>query len=95
MEKAKALVAALGVMALDDAIVANFYGDVAEQINAADPKDETGFAEKTSAKKRIRRFPERSFRNSAGKQDMKERSAWSTRPSRREDLAKTKPCKSC
>ncbi len=56
IEKAKALIAALEVMALDDEIVANFYGDVADQITAADPKDETGFAGKTSAKKRFADF---------------------------------------
>lgn len=56
LEKAKALIAALEVMALDDEIVANFYGDVAGQITAADPKDETGFAAKIAAKKRFTDF---------------------------------------
>jgi thioredoxin-related protein len=56
VEKAKALIAALSAMALDDDIVANFYGDVAGQITAADPKDETGFAAKISAKNRFADF---------------------------------------
>jgi thioredoxin-related protein len=56
VEKAKALIAALSVMALDDDTVANFYGDVAAQITAADPKDETGFAAKANAKKRFADF---------------------------------------
>jgi thioredoxin-related protein len=53
VEKAKALVAALEAMSLEDAVVANFYGDVAAQITAADPDDQTGFAKKASAKKRF------------------------------------------
>jgi thioredoxin-related protein len=56
LDKAKALVAALDAMALDDAMIANFYGDVAAQITTADPKDQTGFATKASAKKRFADF---------------------------------------
>ena len=56
LEKAKALVAALDAMKLEDAMVANFYGDIAEQIKAADPKDETGFGKKAAAKKRLTDF---------------------------------------
>jgi thioredoxin-related protein len=56
VEKAKALVAALGAMSLNDAIIANFYGDVAGQITAADPKDETGYTAKITAKKRFSDF---------------------------------------
>lgn len=58
LEKAKALVSALEAMELDDVMVANFYGDVVERIKAADPKDETGFASKASAKKRFADFQE-------------------------------------
>jgi len=43
-------------MSIDDVMVANFYGDVAGQITTADPKDETGFASKASAKKRFADF---------------------------------------
>ena len=53
VEKAKALVAALTAMGLQDELIANFYGDVAEQIKAADPKDETGFGKASAAKARL------------------------------------------
>ncbi len=67
--KAKALVAALAAMELDDQVVANFYGDISEQIKAADPKDETGFGKKAAMKKRLADFQE-SLQELAGKQDM-------------------------
>ena len=53
VEKAKALVAALAAMSLEDGLISNFYGDVAEQIKAADPKDETGFGKASAAKARL------------------------------------------
>lgn len=56
VDKAKALVAALAAMGLDDALVLNFYGDVADQIKAADPKDETGFGKAAAAKVRLETF---------------------------------------
>ena len=56
VEKAKALVAALDAMKLDEKVVANFYGDIAEQVIAADPKDETGFAKKAESGKRLEEF---------------------------------------
>jgi len=56
VEKAKALVAALNAMELNDTIVANFYGDIVEQIKAADPKDETGFGKAAATKARIAKF---------------------------------------
>ncbi len=46
--KAKALVAALEDMKLGGELVTNFYGDITEQIKAADPKDETGFGKKAA-----------------------------------------------
>lgn len=55
-EKAKALVTALNAMKLDEKVVANFYGDIAEQVIAADPKDETGFAKKAESGKRLEEF---------------------------------------
>jgi len=58
IEKAKALVAALDAMKLDEAAVTSFYGDVVAQIATADPKDETGFTAKASAKKRFTDFQE-------------------------------------
>jgi len=57
--KAKALIAALDAMELEDAMVANFYGDIAAQITAADPKDESGFAKKAASKKRFAEFEEK------------------------------------
>lgn len=51
--KAKALVAALKDMELTDGMVANFYGDVVEQIKASDPKDETGFMKEAVLKEKI------------------------------------------
>jgi thioredoxin-related protein len=69
LAKAKALVAALDAMKLEDAVVANFYGDIAGQITAADPKDETGFAKKAATKKRLADF-QTSLQELAGKQDM-------------------------
>jgi thioredoxin-related protein len=56
VEKAKALVAALAAMGLEDGLVTKFYGDVVEQIKASDPKDETGFAKAAAAKDRIKTF---------------------------------------
>jgi len=56
--KAKALVAALGAMELGDEMVQNFYGDVAAQIKAADPKDETGYIKAAEAKARFSKFQE-------------------------------------
>lgn len=51
--KAKVLVALLKDMDLTDGMVANFYGDVVEQIKTSDPKDETGFAKEAAMKDRI------------------------------------------
>lgn len=51
--KAKALTAVLKSMSLTDGMVANFYGDVVEQIKASDPSDETGFAKEAALKERI------------------------------------------
>ena len=56
LEKAKVLIAALDAMKVDEKVAANFYGDIAAQIRAADPKDETGFAKKAESGKRIEEF---------------------------------------
>ncbi len=56
VEKAKALVAALKAMGLNDGLVANFFGSVADEIKAADPKDETGFAKAAASKARMETF---------------------------------------
>lgn len=69
VEKAKALVAALDAMGLDSAMVSNFYGEVAEQITAADPEDETGFAKKGADSKRLADF-QSSLEALASKNDM-------------------------
>src|SRR5690606_35289572 len=52
-EKAKALVAALKAMELEDATVAKFFPRVVEDIKAADPEDTTGFAKAAAAKARL------------------------------------------
>ncbi|MCW1884857.1 thioredoxin family protein [Luteolibacter flavescens] len=54
--KAKALVAALDAMELEDETVGAFYGDVVEQIKTADPKDETGYAKKLAMKQKFAEF---------------------------------------
>ncbi|MES2923463.1 MAG: thioredoxin family protein [Verrucomicrobiota bacterium] len=54
--KAKALVAALTAMGLEDTMILEFYGDVVGQIEAADPKDETGFAKAAAVKVRLATF---------------------------------------
>lgn len=56
VEKAKALVAMLNAIELDDAMVAAFYGSVRDEIKAADPKDETGFAKAGADKVRFEAF---------------------------------------
>lgn len=68
VEKAKALVAALNAMKLDEKVVANFYGDIAEQVVAADPKDETGFAKKAKSGKRLEEF-QKSLQELGAKRD--------------------------
>ena len=57
--RAKALVAALAAMGLEDETVANFYGDVGKDILAADPNDETGYAKKSKSKARLAEFQEK------------------------------------
>jgi thioredoxin-related protein len=56
--KAKALIAALEAMELEDETVGAFYPDVVDQIKAADPKDETGYAKKLAAKQKFATFEE-------------------------------------
>jgi thioredoxin-related protein len=68
-EMAQALIAALEAMKLDDGMVANFYGDIADQIKAADPKDEAGFGKKAATKKRMVDF-QTALNELGGKQDM-------------------------
>lgn len=56
VEKAKSLVGALKAMELDDAVAANCYPTVIEEIKASDPKDETGFAKAAAAKQKVADF---------------------------------------
>lgn len=58
VEKAKALVAALEAMGLEDETVANFYGEVVAQIKESDPEDESGFAKKSVIREKIAEFQE-------------------------------------
>ena len=69
VEKAKALVAALDAMQLEEAMVANFYGDVIARIKEADPDDVTGFAKKAADAGLIKAFQEE-LQVFAGKEDM-------------------------
>ena len=66
--KAKALVSALEAMDLADGAVAEFYPKVIDQIKAADPKDETGFAAKIAMKKKFAAY-EKELNGFATKQD--------------------------
>lgn len=56
VDKAKQLVAALGAMEMDDDLVRNSYQDVADQIKAADPSDETGFTKNAEGIQRLAEF---------------------------------------
>lgn len=66
--KAKALVSALEAMDLADAAVAEFYPEVIDEIKAADPEDETGFAAKMAMKKKFAAY-EKELNGFAAKQD--------------------------
>jgi thioredoxin-related protein len=67
VEKAKALVAAIGE--LPDTAVTHFYPTVVSQIKEADPKDETGYAKKLEAKAQMAKFEE-GLQEFGQKQDM-------------------------
>jgi thioredoxin-related protein len=69
VEKAKLLISALDAMTLTDGQIANFYGDISEQIKAADPKDETGFGKRSATKARLAKF-EADLGGFAQKKDM-------------------------
>lgn len=56
VDKAKALVAALKEMNLEDAVVSSFYGNVVDDIKKADPEDETGFVKAIEEKGRFAAF---------------------------------------
>jgi thioredoxin-related protein len=68
-EKAKAYVAALDAMKLENATVTTFYGDVVEKIKESDPDDTTGFGKKAEAKARAAKF-EADLEEFGQKQDM-------------------------
>lgn len=54
--KAKALVAALDAMGLEDSLVSSQYGDVVESIKASDPDDKSGFVTKIETNKKFADF---------------------------------------
>jgi thioredoxin-related protein len=68
VEKAKALIAALEAMELEDEMISNFYGDTLAEIKAADPEDESGFIKKKEAKAMFAKSMEE-INDLAGKQD--------------------------
>jgi thioredoxin-related protein len=59
VEQAKALIAAIDDMKLNEGLVANFYGDTIAKIKAADPKDETGYVKKMEEGKKFAEFEEK------------------------------------
>ncbi len=67
--EAKALVAALKAMELEDALVAEFYPSVIDKIKAADPGDETGFVKEIEEKKKFAKW-ESELQGHAMKGDM-------------------------
>jgi thioredoxin-related protein len=67
--KAKALIAALGAMGLEEQVISNFYGEIAGQIKAADPEDTTGFGKKAAAAGRLGEF-KKALQEMGGKKDM-------------------------
>lgn len=67
--KAKSLISALDTMDLEDEVVAEFYPEITDEIKAADPKDETGFAAKIAAKQKFAEF-EKELNGFGAKQDM-------------------------
>ncbi len=54
--KAGKLLFALDGLGLDSTILAAFYGDVIEQIKAADPDDKTGYVKREETRKRQEKF---------------------------------------
>jgi thioredoxin-related protein len=57
-EKAKALVAALNTLSLDDAMITNFYAAEVKAIQESDPEDTTGYAKRLERKARFAKFEE-------------------------------------
>jgi len=56
--KAKALIAAIESMNLEDQVVTSFYGEKIEAIKAADPKDETGYVKGMETQQKFGAFQE-------------------------------------
>jgi thioredoxin-related protein len=56
VEKAKALMGYLKSTGLSEEIIANFYGDITEEIKAADPNDESGFGKSAASKAALAAF---------------------------------------
>ncbi|TAE78144.1 MAG: thioredoxin family protein [Verrucomicrobia bacterium] len=76
--KAKALVAALDAMELEDAALAAFYPEVIEAIKAADPKDATGFVKRQESQKKLADF-ENGLNDFGAKQDFEGALAYVTK----------------
>jgi thioredoxin-related protein len=56
VEKAKALVAALKLMRIDESLLGKFYGAQVEEIKKSDPKDESGFVKGIELKAKFSAF---------------------------------------
>lgn len=67
-EQAKAYVAALDAMELEDSTLSGFYGETIEKIKKADPEDATGFSKRLESKEKLAKF-EASLNELGQKQD--------------------------
>lgn len=56
VEQANLWIAALGTMELDEGIAAAAYPEIGERIRVADPRDETGFSRKATARQKLADF---------------------------------------
>jgi len=68
VEKAKALVIFLESTGLSDEMIANFYGDITDEIKAADPEDESGYGKRATSKASLAEY-EKELQGYAQKQD--------------------------
>ena len=58
VDKAKALVGALKLMEIDEALLGNFYGNEIAEIKKSDPADESGFVKGIEQKAKFAKFEE-------------------------------------
>ena len=68
IEKAKALVAALSSIKVDDSMISKFYAETVAKIKELDPEDQTGYVKKGQLKERFMEF-QKGFQGFARKKD--------------------------